>query len=462
MKPRPAALHWVLSARDSRHGHGLQLAAQPPLPADADADAAAHATAPARLWVDTTRRFQRLEGFGGAFTEAAATTWLKLSDAQREAFLRACFDQQQGHGYTLCRVHMNSCDFALGNYAHLEREGDHALDSFSIERDRQALLPMIKAAQRVAGQPLKLLVSPWSPPAWMKDNGRMNEGGRLRPECRAAWAQCYVRFIHAYEAEGVPVWGVSVQNEPEARQRWDSCLYTAEEERDFVRDHLGPALYAAGLARVRIVVWDHNRDAMVERASVIYGDAEAARYVWGTGFHWYMEDHFDHVQMVHDAWPDKQLLFTEGCQEGGPHWGRWELAERYARSMINDLNRWTVGWIDWNLLLDEQGGPNHVGNFCSAPFLAVLSEDGLHAQSSYAAIGHFARFVRPGAERVLCAATREALECTAFANPDGSVAVVVLNRSEHDIAFSLAIDGVAHATDLPAHAIATFVQARLG
>jgi glucosylceramidase len=433
----------------------------PQSPLQPDTDAAAHARAPTRLWVDSTRRFQRLEGFGGAFTEAAASTWLKLSPAQRERLLQQYFDPLQGHGYTLCRVHMNSCDFALGNYAHVEQDGDHALEGFNIDRDRQALLPMIQAAQRVAqagGRTLKLLVSPWSPPAWMKDSGRMNDGGRLRPECRTAWAQCFVRFIQAYEAEGVPVWGVSVQNEPEAHQRWDSCLYTAEEERDFVRDHLGPALHAAGLERVRIVVWDHNRDAMVERASVIYGDAEAAKYVWGTGFHWYMEDHFEHVQLVHDAWPDKQLLFTEGCQEGGPHWGRWELAERYARSMINDLNRWTVGWIDWNLLLDEQGGPNHVGNFCSAPFLAVPAEDGLHAQSSFAAIGHFARFVQPGAQRVLAAATREALECTAFGNPDGSVAVVVLNRSEHDLAFSLAIDGMVHATDLPSHAIATYLS----
>lgn len=444
-------LRWALSSRDG----GERLAEQPPLAATDG-----HAAAPARLWVDSTRRFQRLEGFGGAFTEAAATTWLKLSTGQREAFLRACFDPAQGHGYTLCRVHMNSCDFALGHYAHVGQDGDLALVSFSIERDRQALLPMIQAAQRIAAQPLKLLVSPWSPPAWMKDSGRMHDGGRLRPECRAAWAQCFVRFIRAYEAEGVPVWGVSVQNEPEARQRWDSCLYTAEEERDFVRDHLGPALHAAGLGGVRIVVWDHNRDAMVERASVIYGDAEAAKYVWGTGFHWYVEDHFDHVQLVHDAWPHKQLLFTEGCQEGGPHWGRWELAERYARSMIADLNRWTVGWIDWNLLLDEQGGPNHVENYCSAPILAVPDEDGLHPQSSYAAIGHFARFVRPGAERVLCAATRERLECTAFANPDGGIAVVVLNRSDEAQAFSLAIDGVAHAAELPAHAIATYRTAR--
>jgi len=457
MKPGPAPLPWVLSARDSRHGQELRLSPQTPLPADTRP--AAHARAAARLWVDSSRRFQTLEGFGGAFTEAAATTWLKLSAGQRDALLRGYFDAQQGHGYTLCRVHMNSCDFALGNYAHVERADDFALESFSIERDRQALLPMILAAQRItqaAGRTLKLLVSPWSPPAWMKDSGRMNEGGRLRPECRAAWAQCYVRFIQAYEAEGVPVWGVSVQNEPEAHQRWDSCLYSAEEERDFVRDHLGPALHAAGLARVRVVIWDHNRDAMVERASVVYGDAKAAQYVWGTGFHWYMEDHFDHVQQVHDAWPDKQLLFTEGCQEGGPHWGRWELAERYARSIIQDLNHWTVGWIDWNLLLDEQGGPNHVGNFCSAPMLAVPAEDGLHAQSSFAALGHFSRHVQPGAQRVLCAATREALECTAFVNPDDSVAVVVLNRSEHDLAFSLAIDGVAYATDLPAHAIATY------
>jgi glucosylceramidase len=293
----------------------------------------------------------------------------------------------------------------------------------------------------------------------MKSNRQMADGGHLLPQYRAAWAQCFVRFIQAYAAEGVPIWGVSVQNEPEARQRWDSCLYSAEEERDFVRDHLGPALHAAGLAEVRIVVWDHNRDAMVERASVIYGDPEAARYIWGTGFHWYVEDHFDHVQLVHDAWPDKQLLFTEGCQEGGPHWGRWELAERYARSLLNDLNRWTVGWIDWNLLLDEQGGPNHVGNFCSAPMLAVPAEDGLHAQSSYAALGHFARFIAPGAQRVLCAATREALECTAFVNPDGSLAVVVLNRSEHDLAFSLTLDGIGYAADLPAHAIATYLRA---
>ncbi|MDZ4240091.1 MAG: glucosylceramidase, partial [Hydrogenophaga sp.] len=275
----------------------------------------------ASVWIDPARRFQTMEGFGGAFTEAAAVRWQSLSPAQQEALLQAYFGHPHGHGYTLCRVHMNSCDFALGNYAHADTPGDTALKHFSIARDEQALLPFIQAAQRVAHRQIQLLVSPWSPPAWMKTNGQMNQGGQLRPECRSAWARCYVKFIQAYAAHGVPVWGVSVQNEPAATQRWDSCIYSAEEERDFVRDHLGPELAAAGLGHVRIVIWDHNRDLMVERAGTVYADPEAAKYVWGTGFHWYGEDHFDHVQLLHDAWPDKHLLFTEGCQEGGPHTG---------------------------------------------------------------------------------------------------------------------------------------------
>ena len=410
-----------------------------------------------QVWVDAERPFQAIEGFGGAFTEAAAITWHKLGAEQREQVLRDYFDPAQGHGYALCRVHMNSCDFSLGNYAHVEMHGDEELRSFSIARDREALLPFIKAAQAAAGQPLKLLVSPWSPPAWMKSNAQMNHGGHLLPQFARAWARCFVRFIEEYQLEGVPVWGVSVQNEPAATQRWDSCVYSAEEERDFVRDHLGPELARAGLEHVRIIVWDHNRDHMVQRASVVYADPQAAKYVWGTGFHWYGEDHFDHVQLVHDAWPDKQLLFTEGCQEGGPHHGSWELGERYARSMINDLNRWTVGWIDWNLLLDETGGPNHVGNLCSAPILADTRSGAVMHQSSYYYIGHFARFMQPGARRVLCAATRQALECTACTNPDGSLAVVVMNRSDEALHFDLVLRGAAHRAELPARSIATFV-----
>lgn len=444
----PLALtRFVLSARDG----GLRLADRPLPPTEGNG----HRHLP-RLVVHTERRFQSHLGFGGAFTEAAATVWQGLPEAAREQLLRDYFDPAQGHGYTLGRVHINSCDFSLGHYAHVEQPGDFALESFSIERDRQALLPFIRAAQRVAGRPLQLLASPWSPPAWMKSNGRMDDGGRLKPECRAAWAQCYVRFIRAYESEGVPIWGVSVQNEPAAHQRWDSCLYNAEEERDFVRDHLGPALRDAGLGHVKIVIWDHNRDLMVERASVVYADAEAAGYVWGTGFHWYGPEDFDHLQQLHDAWPDKHLLFTEGCQEGGPHIGSWEVGERYARNVINDLNRWTVGWIDWNLLLDERGGPNHVGNYCSAPILADTARGELMHQSAYWVLGHFARFIQPGARRVLTVAAQE-IDATAFVNLDGSTAVVASHRQDHALRFALCIDGRCSAVELPPRSIATFV-----
>ncbi len=452
------ALKWTLTAKGADLASSTRLEPQQALtlqPVAALLTDAAVARMP-KLVVNTERRFQRIEGFGGAFTEAAAVTWQQLPPAERDALLRAYFDPVQGHGYTFNRVHMNSCDFSLGNYAHAAVPGDSALAHFNIDRDREALLPMIKAAMAVAGRPMKLLMSPWSPPAWMKSNGEMNNGGTLLPGHAATWAQCFVRFIQAYEAEGVPIWGVSVQNEPDATQRWDSCVYTAEQERDFVRDHLGPALHAAGLSHIRIVIWDHNRDQMVQRADVVYSDPEAARYVWGCGFHWYVEDHFDHVGLLHDAYPDKQLLFTEGCQEGGPHRGEWAPAERYARSILSDLNHWTVGWIDWNLLLDDTGGPNHVGNFCSAPMLADRAKGRLEPQASFDYLGHFSRFIRPGAQRVLCSASTETLACTAALNEDGRVAVVVMNRTEHAPQFLLRIDGLGTVVNLPPRSIASF------
>lgn len=440
-------LSWHLSSKDG----GLMMAPQRALLASVGA--VQHG---ARVWVEPGRAFQEIEGFGGAFTEAAAVTWMNLGQKQRDEVLRAYFDPVTGHGYSFCRVHINSCDFSLGNYSHAEVPGDTTLAHFSVARDAQALIPFIQTAQTVAGAPIRLLASPWSPPPWMKTNGQMNDGGKLLPEYRNAWAGCFVKFIQAYADHGIPIWGVSVQNEPMATQCWDSCIYSAAEERDFIRDHLGPALQRAGLGHIQIVVWDHNRDAMVERASVVLSDPGAAEFVWGTGFHWYGEDHFDHVQLVHDAWPDKKLLFTEGCQEGGPHAGEWELGERYARSMINDLNRWTVGWIDWNLLLDTTGGPNHVGNLCSAPVLADVEHGALAFQSSYAAMGHFARFVRAGAKRVLCASNKEVLECTAFVNLDGTVAVVVLNRSEQSHTFDVCTASKVWSAQLPPRSIATY------
>ncbi len=409
------------------------------------------------VFIDPAKQFQTIEGFGGAFTEAAATTWKKLSPALQKKVIEAYFDAARGNAYSLCRTHIQSCDFALGNYAYTEVEGDTELKHFSVERDEQALLPMIHAALEASAEPFKLFASPWSPPAWMKTTGRMNEGGKLKPEYRDAWARYFVRYIEEYKKRGVEIWGVTVQNEPAATQKWDSCIYTAEEEKDFVRDHLGPVFHKTGHKDVKIMIWDHNRDFIVERAAAAYSDPEAAKYIWGTAFHWYVEDCFHNIQLHHDAWPDKKLLFSEGCQENGPHTGEWQLGERYARSIIADLNRWTVGWVDWNILLDETGGPNHVNNLCSAPIIADTKNDQILLQSSYYYIGHFSRFIRPGAERILCATSRDRLEATACRNPDGSVAIVVMNRTEEAQDFNIQTLSESWPATLPARSIATFV-----
>ena len=413
--------------------------------------------APHSISIDPSQGFQHIEVFGGAFTESAAVTLYKLPPEKRTEVLRAYFDPIQGHGYTLCRTHIGSCDFSAGNYAYDEVEGDHELAHFSIDRDQRALLPMIKDAFQAAGGSIKLLASPWSPPAWMKTNGKMTHGGKLKPECRETWATYYCRYVREYERENIPIWGLSVQNEVEATQTWESCLYSPEDERDFVRDHLGPTLHREGLADIKLLVFDHNRDHMVEHASVIYNDAAAAQYVWGTAFHWYVGDWFDNVQKHHDAFPEKHLFFTEGCQEGGPHLGEWGIGERYARSMINDLNRWTEGWIDWNLLLDETGGPNHVGNYCSAPIMIDTRSCEILYQSSYYYIGHFSRYIRPGARRILCTSDSEALETKALLNPDGRIAVVVLNRTSQTVPYALRFEGLSDSLESPPHSIVTLL-----
>ena len=387
--------------------------------------------------INSSETFQEIVGFGGSFTESAAYALSKMSPKKRSEAIRAYFDLKEGLGYTLCRTHINSCDFSLGNYAYNEIDGDTELKHFDISRDKNLLIPLIKDAMAVSGTDIKLISSPWSPPAWMKTNGQMNHGGKLKPEYRNTWALYYAKYIKAYQGEGIDVWGITVQNEPAAVQVWDSCIWSAEEEGQFVRDHLGPTLHKEELEQIKILVWDHNKDIIFERIEPILSDPETAKYVWGVGFHWYSGDDFENLDKVHKAFPDKKLLFTEGCQEGGVHLGSWDLGERYAHDIIGDLNNWTVGWIDWNMVLDERGGPNHVGNYCDAPIIANSKENKLYYQSSYYYLGHFSKFIRPGAVRVGCAVHNSPLEATAFKNTDGQIVVNCLNRTDDAIQFHL-------------------------
>lgn len=415
------------------------------------------------VFVDPDKQFQSFIGIGAALTDASAETFAKLSKEKQQEFLTAHFDAQKGLGYTLARTNINSCDFSSSSYTYTA-DNDKELKTFNIEPDRKFKIPFIKAAMAVAGGKLNLFASPWSPPAWMKSNNNMLHGGKLKPEFYNSWALYYTRFIKAYETEGIPVWGVTIQNEPMATQVWESCLYTADEEKDFLKNYLGPVMHKEGLQSKKIIMWDHNRDLIYQRAVTYFQDPDVTKYAWGIGFHWYEDwsggsQMFDNIRSVHEAFPDKPLLFTEGCN--GPfnmqqiYWWKW--GERYGKSMINDFNNGMTGFTDWNILLDENGGPNHVGNFCFAPVHADTRTGELIYTNAYYYIGHFSKFIKPGAKRISSVSSRSQLLTTAFKNTDGSIAVVVMNETSKPASFYLWIKGRAAETKAMAHSINTYL-----
>ena len=411
------------------------------------------------IFIDIDKTYQTIEGFGGALTDATAETFYKLPQEKQEKILTACFSEKEGNGYTLCRTNINSCDFSSQSYVYAEVEDDIKLEHYTIDHDKKYRIPLIKEAINKSGNKLNIFASPWSPPAWMKTNNDMLYGGKLKPEYFSTWANYFVRFIKEYKKNGISIWGITVQNETLAVQRWESCIYSAEEERDFVKNYLGPVLKESGLSDVKIIVWDHNRDLMFPRAKTIFDDLGAAKYVWGTGFHWYNGNNFENVRIVHDAFPDKCLLFTEGCIENF-QWNKimeWQHGEKYGESIIHDLNNWAVGWVDWNILLDETGGPNHVNNFCYAPIIGDRRNGDLHFMNTYYYIGHFSRFIKSGAKRIACSSGDDDLHATAFLNADGKVAAVVLNKTEEDKVFQLWIENKTLNYTMKPHSIITLV-----
>ncbi len=413
--------------------------------------------ASATISIDPAVRFQEIVGFGGAFTEAAAYALSKIGPEKRAEVIRAYFDPVEGLGYSLCRTHINSCDFSLDNYCYTNGICDTELKDFSIERDEKLLIPLIRDAMATAGVPLKILASPWSPPAWMKTNGKMNHGGKLKPEYAGTWAKYLAKYIEAYSKEGIDIWGITIQNEPGSRQRWDSCTYSAEEERDFVKNYLGPTLSNENLGKVKIIVWDHNKNSIVERAAGVLSDPEAAKYVWGVGFHWYRGEHFDNLDKLNGMYPDKKLLSTEACIENGPRIGAWHTGEKYGHNIIGDLNHFAVGWVDWNIALDERGGPNHARNFCDAPVIADGRSNSIIYSSSFYYLGHFSKFIRPGAVRIGCTVNNPALEATAFLNVDGRIAVVVMNATRKEVGFTVGYGENIASLCSPAHSIQTLI-----
>jgi glucosylceramidase len=440
--------------------------------------------------VQVNARDQMITGFGGAFTEAAATQFATLGADVQEQVLEQYFGPT-GLGFTMGRVHINSCDFSTGSYSFDDTDGDYNLEQFdmSVGRDTTKLIPLIQRAMAKVqqnGQSLKLLASPWSPPAWMKKNGEMDHSWSpgLKPECRAAWALYFGKWITAYAQHNVPIWAVTIQNEPEADQVWESCLFTAAEEAEFLGNFLGPALRAAH-PDVKIFVHDHNKDHIQDFANAVHSHPNASRYFDGVAFHWYAGDFFENVAAVHSTYPTVTLLASEATYEIShfqppgsktPN-GGWVLGEGYAHDIIGDLNAGATGWIDWNLMLGADGGPNHVGNMCEAPIIVNGGQAIQHEQ--YWFMGQFSKFVLPGSYRLQSTVSNtprysgpvrpygactgeDGLESAAFVRPDNQVVVVALNCGDAPIDFAIRLTGHPSETpavtvSIPAHAIQTYV-----
>ena len=372
-------------------------------------------------------KYQKVLGFGSAFTDSSALNFAAMSDKNKDEFIRLYFDKEQGLGLNFCRTHINSCDFSGGQYCYVE-QGDKDLTTFSIKHDEENIIPLIKRAKEKCNGELVLFCSPWSPPAFMKTNGSMLKGGKLKPEFYESYANYFVKYIKSYKEHGINFWALTVQNEPMATQTWESCKYTAIETAEFVKEYLYPALKAAKLD-TKIFIWDHNKEHIVDWADDIHKVDGAAERIEGLAFHWYSGDHFDALRMAHELNPEKWIIETEFCVvfDKDPQ-KDWESALKYAHDMIGNFNNYTSAITDWNMLLDENGGPFHdrrVG--CEAMLHYNPETDELRTTRLYNAMAHFSKYINRNAVRIGVSSFDRNIYLTAFENPDNTITAVILN-----------------------------------
>ncbi len=439
------------------------------------------------LKIFPNQKFQTITGFGGSFTESSAYLLNKIGKENREKIIKAYFGEE-GANYSLTRTHMNSCDFSLSNYSYAPISGDLDLKHFSIEEDKDDIIPFIKEAMAVSKDGFKILSSPWTSPPWMKDNNSWL-GGKLLPKYYDTWALFFSKYIDAYKAEGIDIWGVTVENEPLGNDaNWESMHYSPEEMTNFVQNHLGPKLEAEGKEAVKILGYDQNREHLNEWVDVMYRDEATSKYFDGTAIHWYASTYEvfpEALQHAHEKAPAKYLIQSEACVDAevpkwrddlwywskeATDWG-WDWApekdkhlhpkyapvNRYALDIIGCLNNWVDGWIDWNMVLDTQGGPNWFKNWCVAPVIVDPVKDEVYFTPIYYVMTHFSKFIRPGAVRIGFENSDTSISITAAQNPDGSIAVIVFNESLEEKNFLLELGENSTSVTINAQAIQTIV-----
>ncbi|WP_415374278.1 glycoside hydrolase family 30 protein [Patiriisocius sp. Uisw_017] len=432
-------------------------------------------------------KYQTITGFGGSFTEASASLLNRVSKTNRQKILDAYFSEA-GANYSLTRTHMNSCDFSLSHYSYAPVDGDKDLKNFSIAEDIDDLIPMIKDAMATSTAGFKIISSPWTAPPWMKDNKDWR-GGKLLPEYYDTWALFFSKYRTAYKREGIDIWGFTVENEPVGNDgNWESMHYTPEEMTNFVQHYLGPKLEKDG-HDVKILGFDQNRGEELKKwASVMYKDEASSKYYDGMAIHWYGStyDYFpESLQFTHNKAPNKYLIQTEACvdsetpkwkddawywEKEATDWG-WDWApekdkylhpkyapvNRYARDIIGCLNNWVDGWVDWNMVLDKQGGPNWFKNWCVAPVLVDPEKDEVYFTPLYYTMSHFSKYIRPGAIVIGIENPDKDLMATAAKNPDGSIAIVVFNEQTEIKNVTLTLNNKSISISISGQAIQTII-----
>jgi len=441
------------------------------------------------IQLNPNQTFQKITGFGGAFTESSAYLLNQLSEDNRKKILEAYFSRE-GANYSLTRTHMNSCDFSLDQYSYAPIPGDTTLENFSIEEDMDDLIPMIKEAMNTSEDGFKIFASPWTAPPWMKDNNDW-VGGKLLPKYYDTWALFFSKYVDAYEAEGIDIWGFTVENEPHGNgNNWESMHFTPEEMTEFVMNHLGPKLEDDGKGDKIILGYDQNRAGLQEWVDVMYENEESSKYYDGTAIHWYESTYEvfpEALQYAHQKAPDKYLIETEGCvdsevpkwKDDAWYWSReatdwgWDWASeeekylhpkyspvyRYTRDIIGCMNNWVDGWVDWNMVLDRQGGPNWFENWCVAPIIVDPEADEVYFTPLYYTMAHFSKYIRPDAMVIGVENSDESLQVTAAKNPDGSIIVVIFNPEMESKTFSLQLNEQQQDITINPQAIQTIVIA---
>ena len=385
-------------------------------------------TNPITIKLDLNKQDQKIFGFGGAFTDAAEITYHSLSKDKQKEYLEAYFGKE-GLNYNLGRYPIMSTDFSTYSYEYLS---DDNLDHFSLDSDKNRI-EMLKDVLKIKPD-LWLIGSPWSPSTFMKTNGNRCFGGKLKAKYYSLWADVLLKTVNELSKEGIKLSCLTTQNEPLATQTWESCLYSSDEEANFLKNHLIPKAKQYGMHDLKFMIYDHNRDKMFERANEVFSIIDQ-KEIFGVAYHWYDRNYFEGVKQTHQKYPNQHLLLTEACVEllmdDNNGIGSWENGMRYAFNIINDLNNGSEGYIDWNLSLNLKGGPNHVGNFCEAPLLIDEKNNKIKYMPSYFCIGHFSKYLNKGDIRI--ETTSSSLDVLACSFIDVSkIKMVVLNTSKEN------------------------------